>query len=118
MELSSDSILCIISVVALLSPIITTVINNYFQIKRENIQNYEMFKREALNNFIDSWLKCCVSEVAYPYKLNYYKSLNALFIYFKDVPDTASSLFSVKVEHRLEMLNFIVTTLSKQISKK
>lgn len=113
-----DVVMAIIAVIAIISPIVTSVINNHYQTKRENVQNYELAKRQALDNFINSWLACCnKDQISDNDKLNYYKAFNSLYIYFKDVPDITNTLFSVKPQYRVEHLNFVITSLAKQIRK-
>lgn len=113
-----DVVMAIIAVIAIISPIVTSVINNHYQTKRENVKNYELAKRQALNNFINSWLACCnKDQISDNDKLNYYKAFNSLYIYFKDVPDVTNTLFSIKPQYRVEHLNFVITSLAKQIRK-
>lgn len=119
LNIDSNLVMAIIAVIALISPAITCLINNYFQTKRENMQNYEICKKQALNNFINSWIACCKTEdISTNDKLEYYRSLNCLYIYFKNVPSIVNQLFAVKNHYRLEHLSFIVSTLSRQIKKK
>ena len=44
----------LIAVIALVSPIITTVINNRHQLKLKKIDMYEEAKRKALSEFIEN----------------------------------------------------------------
>ncbi|MCI8640323.1 MAG: hypothetical protein HFJ59_00350 [Clostridia bacterium] len=121
MEFWSWTIAVILGLSAIVSPIATTIINNHYQNKRENIKNYELAKRQALTNFI---------KITNNYPLNkfidfsseYYSALNTLYIYF-DIPK--SSIFynledSLRnqdiIASKYELTN-IVVTLSKQIAK-
>lgn len=113
----------IIAVIALISPIITTLINNHHQTKLKKIDMYEEAKRKALSEFIDC---------AYDYLLNlnyveqnikYYSSLNKLFIYFSDIELTTFIPFENACKsnenYKVAVLELtkIVQLLSKQIEK-
>ena len=52
MEFWSWTIAVILGLSAILSPIITAIINNRYQLKLKNIEVFELSKRAALENFI------------------------------------------------------------------
>ena len=113
----------IIAVIALISPIITTMINNHHQEKLKKIDMYEEAKRKALSDFI-----CCAQD--YLLNLNYveqtvkyYSSLHNLFIYFSDIDLITFIPFENACtkpnNHRAAIVELtkIVQALSKQIKK-
>lgn len=121
MEFWSWVIAVILGLSAIISPIVTAIINNYYQNKRENIKNYELAKRQALTNFI---------KITNNYQLNksidfsskYYSALNTLYIYF-DIPKSSifynleDALRNQDIIASNHELTNIVVTLSKQIKK-
>lgn len=52
MEFWSWTIAVILGLSAIVSPVLTTIINNKYQLKLKNIEVYELSKRTALENFI------------------------------------------------------------------
>lgn len=121
MEFWSWVIAVILGLSAIISPIVTAIINNYYQNKRENIKNYELAKHQALTNFI---------KITNNYQLNksidfsskYYSALNTLYIYF-DIPKSSifynleDALRNQDIIASNHELTNIVVTLSKQIKK-
>lgn len=107
----------IIALIALISPIITSFIDNRYKLKRENIQNYELAKRLALENFI----KCANNYIRQQTSLNtaqFDTSLNNLYLYFSKIPDSIHTLKNTNLNDFEKNLNKIVIQLSKQIKKK
>lgn len=115
--MDSNLIMAIIALAAIFSPLITCLINNYYQDKYQTTQNYELAKREALSKFIKS---------AFSYKNGNYVensneynyALNNLYIYFENIPN---DLYNLDVQNEMKFdksfQNHIIT-LSKQIKKK
>lgn len=107
----------IIALSAILSPIFTTWIDNHYKSSREKTQNYELAKREALNEFI----KCANEFHQHDTSSRtsaYDSSLNNLYLYFSNVPDEISGLKVVSYNSFENALRDIVIKLSKQIKKK
>lgn len=52
MEFWSWTIAVILGISAIISPIVTALINNKYQLKLKNIEVYELAKRTALEDFI------------------------------------------------------------------
>lgn len=121
MEFWSWTIAVILGLSAIISPIVTSVINNRYQNKRENIKNYELSKRQALTDFIkattDYQRHNTINVVS-----SYYSTLNTLYVYFDilkpslfyNLEDCLQKRDIISSNH--ELTN-IVVTLSKQIKK-
>lgn len=106
----------VIGISAILSPIVTAFINNCYQIKIKKIDMYELSKRNALENFIKCASRC--SDGPSPKdKYDFFDSLNTLYIYFNNVPDTINTLFCNHGADFNRQLTNIVQVLSKQIRK-
>lgn len=106
-----------ITLAALASPIVTAIINNIYQTKRENIINYELAKRKALENYVEIASKCS-DTISIGLKDNYIKSANTLYIYFSNVPSEVDYLLDMNGNDFNEILTRIVQDLSEQIAKK
>lgn len=117
MNIDSNIVTIVIAVVAFLSPIITTLINNHYQSKRENMQNYELAKRQALINFIK-----CANDFHMHNSSNriveYNSSLSNLYIYFSDIPKEIYNLENIGYNEFDKSLNKIIIKLSNQVTKK
>lgn len=129
MEWFSYSVAVILLVASIISPIITTYMNNKHQKELKKIDIYEDAKKEALSNFIDSAqvlnYNPTDSEAMYEYCIAFDK----LFIYFSDISlDTVKELELVRKEiakndtqenfiKANRELTKIVQVLSKQIAK-
>lgn len=121
MEFLSWTIAVILGLSAIVSPIATAIINNHYQNKRENIKNYELAKRQALSEFIET-----VTNYQ-RHKTNsniskYYSALNIMYIYF-DISEKSifynleDSLLNQDIVASNHELTNIVVNLSKQIKK-
>lgn len=116
------TITAIIALAALISPIITTVINNNHDLEKRKMDIYYSKQCQILDEFIKATLNYYGDGSTWGQMSLYTISLNNLYIYF-DISD--SSLFSKLDDYRekkelikyKEILNLIVKKLSKQISK-
>lgn len=116
LEHFSYAIAIILLISSIISPIATTIINNIHQSKQEKIKNYELAKRRALENYVESASKC--SDTFSPaIKENYIKSANTLYLYFSKVPMGVDNLLEIKGRLFNEQLTRIIQDLSKQITK-
>lgn len=119
----SLTITSIIAIMALISPIITFIINNHYEIKKNNIKQVNDQKREALNNFIVSALNFYAEvDRKYSNMSKYTIAKNNLYLYFKNVDryhfiklDEYREEYNIK-EYK-EVLNELVIDLSKEIPK-
>ncbi len=123
MEWYSYVVAVILLISSIISPIITTLINNQHQIKIKKIEMYENCKKEALSNFIECAEDYLLNFNFAEQSVKYYSALNKLFIYFSDITldsfvpfDTASKNHSDYSTASIE-LSKIVQFLSKQIKK-
>lgn len=107
----------IIALSAVLSPICTCLIDNWYKSKRENIQTYELAKRQALVNFI-KYANYCHQHNNSNNISEYISSLNNLYIYFSNVPNEIHKLGNVDFAHFEKELNSITIKLAKQIKQK
>lgn len=117
MNIDSNTVTVMIAVIAFISPIITTLINNYYQSTRENTQNYELAKRQALIDFI----KCANDYHQHKTSnrtVEYTSSLSNLYIYFSNVPKEVHTLENIDYNKFNAELNSIIIKLSKQVKKK
>lgn len=113
----------LIAVIALVSPIITTVINNRHQLKLKKIDMYEEAKRKALSEFIENAQEYLLKPSYIEPTVKYYSSLDKLFLYFTDIDlntftpfDKASKNTDDYSTATIELTK-IVQALSKQIAK-
>ena len=116
----------ILAIVAVLAPIITTNINNEYNLKIKKLDMYEQAKRNSLEKFIDA----VSSVITLPCMENlrlYYSALNNLYIYFSiDIGDDIKKLnnqidqFSINDDSTSiqKTLNNITVVLSRHIKKK
>ena len=111
---------CVMSIIlglsAIISPIITAIINNYYQLKLKRIDMYELSKRKALQTFNEE-------AISYKYSLNVggaiplRKAINNLYLFFDNIPSDISVLYNKELPDYDIKLNNIVVTLGKQITK-
>lgn len=122
MEWFSYVIAIAIGLSAVISPFVTTIINNNHQLKLKKLDMYEMSKRNALVDFIKSAETYLLDGSYTEQYVEYYSALTKLFIYFSNV---SLDLFldfekycklNQKAEAMVGLTN-IVQVLSKQISK-
>lgn len=129
MEWFSYAVAVILLISSVVSPIITTYMNNKHQKELKKIDIYENAKKEALSNFIESAQLLNYDfnnpEAMHEYCINFDK----LFIYFSDISiDTLRSLENARSElskndnqenfkKANRELTKIVQVLSKQIVK-
>lgn len=129
MEWFSYAVAVILLISSVVSPIITTYMNNKHQKELKKIDIYENSKKEALSNFIES-AQLLNYDFTNPENLHEYCiSFDKLFIYFSDISlDTIKDLEKARVElsKNENQENFkkanreitkIVQVLSKQIAK-
>lgn len=129
MEFWSWTIAVILGLSAIVSPIITTVINNCHQTKIKKMDMYENAKRNVLSEFIMS-AQASIFNSDHDTMLEYITSLNKLFIYFSNISleslkpfdharaEVINNYSDEKYRIANRELNKIVFSLSKQIDKK
>lgn len=113
----------ILSVIALISPSITAWTNNYYQLKLEKIKIYESSKKQVLEKFIKCSQAYSVNNTDSEIFSNYVESVLNLYAYFdiKDNQLIKDLTLSFSKTHSIETFNLLsnlVSSLSKQISKK
>ena len=120
----SNLILAVVALISLISPIITTLINNHHQLKIKKIDMYETAKRKALQNFIISTEEYFSSNRDIEKLIKFNSSINELYIYFS-INDSAYQLFD-KLKEIIKSndsnktqyaINQIVMYLSNQLKK-
>ena len=75
-----------IAISAIISPMLTTWLNNRHQAKIKRIENYELAKRQALLDYISASYKC-ISHKNHETEANFYIALNNLYVYFPNIDD-------------------------------
>ena len=93
MEWFSYAVAVILLVASIVSPIITTYMNNKHQKELKRIDIYEDAKKEALSNFIDSAQVLNYNPADSDAMYEYCIAFDKLFIYFSDISlDTIKEL--------------------------
>ena len=111
------TITAIIALIALISPIITTIINNRYQLKLKKIELYEIAKRKCLEDFIKAISDCYSSSNSLGSVINFHSHISSLYVYFDNVPSSVEKLSTLSGKPLIEEMNKIVIELSKQLSK-
>lgn len=113
------TITVILALSAIISPIIVAIINNRFQIKMKQLENYDLAKRDALDNFAEALGKYKAS-VTFKDEELFFSSLYSLLLYFEI--DTTFFTKLVESKDDTEILfsesNKLIIELSKQIKYK
>lgn len=117
MEWFSQAVAVILLIASIISPIVTTLINNKHQLKLKKLEIFEIQKRNVLEEFIACSSKRMTGSFSPSQLSDFYNSLNKLYIYFSNIPETANSLISLSDEKFTNELTNIVVTLGKQIKK-
>lgn len=129
MEWFSYVVAVILLVASIVSPIITTHMNNKHQKELKKIDIYEDSKKEALSNFIDFAQALNYNPTNSETMYEYCIAFDKLFIYFSDISlDTVKELELARKEiakndtqenfkKANRELTKIVQALSKQIAK-
>lgn len=123
MEWFSYTVAVILLISSIVSPVITTLINNHHQTKLKKIDMYEEAKRKALSEFIECAQDYLLNLEYVEQSVKYYSSLNRLFIYFTDIDLTTFIPFDNACKNTdnykvaISELTKIVQFLSKQIKK-
>lgn len=116
----SLTITAIIALVSLFSPIITSLINNHYELKKRTLEIACDEKRKALNIFISCTLNYYGSILTYDQMCAYTSSMNNLYLYFHSIDSKwFIQLDKLREDKNIEeyksTLNTIVIKLSKQI---
>ena len=102
---------------AVLSPWFVTKTNNKHQLSLKKLDMYENAKRKALHDFISASTNLhCNNSLGGTDE--FFRSVNCLYIYFKNIPSNITSIESIRNEPKFfnELTN-IVQKLSQQITK-
>lgn len=123
----------IIALCAIISPILTSFIENKFKLANKKIDVYESRKFNALNEFINNTLNCIslfnTNEDISKHKVKpellreYYKSANKLITLFPNVDINEIKIIGNQIECGYysfidEHLNNVIIKLSKEIKPK
>lgn len=119
-----DVIMAIITVIAIISPLGTTWMNNRHQLEIKKIEIYQTSKKNALTNFINSAERYIILGKSADNKtiLDFHSSINHLYIYFSinnvDMfEDLESTIKRNNLADANEELTNIVVNLSQQVTK-
>lgn len=115
------TITAIIALAAIISPIITTVINIIYQSYLKNIEFYKLSKRKALENYITASFNLSANKTA-DTEANFFIALNNLYIYFPKLKnisydDLSSFPYASKIDESSYLFQKVINSLSKQIKK-
>lgn len=121
MEFWSWVIAVILGLSAIISPIVTTVINNKYQSKIKELEMFNESKISALNNFVEATVEVISSHNSEDLT-EYFSSVNKLFIYFNNLTldtfnDLSKSLKENNFSKANQCLTILVTYLSNQVQK-
>ncbi len=114
----SLTITSIIALCAIISPIITTAINNHHQSAMKKIEFYELAKRESLNKFINSFALYFHNPKNAKIKEDAISSMHSLLIYFTIDKTLQLLILEAFNQKKNKLLNQAIIELSKQIEKK
>lgn len=125
LEQFSYVIAIILLIASIISPIVTAIINNKYQLDLKKLDIYEDAKRKSLSEFIIACEKYMLSssQVSSGVCSEYYSSINNLYIYFEisdysiftNLEQTLKKQNVINSNHELTK---IIQVLSKQIKKK
>lgn len=121
----------IIALCAIVSPIITSIIDNNYKIKIKKMDNYELEKRKVLEEFINSTIECITTtDDCNPKSVDptleclkrYYNASKKLLLYFPEIDIKKIKLLDNQITSgRKECIDSfsqdIIQNLSKYISK-
>ena len=118
---STLTITTVIAVCAIISPVITAIINNVHQSKIKRIEIYELAKRQALTDYITASYNYLSSQTT-ENKSKFFIALNNLYVYFDisdfNYHDLSSAINSYDCENHSYYSQKLISNLSKQIEKK
>lgn len=106
---------------AIISPIATAIINNKHQLEIKQIENYELSKRKALENYITASFNLSANKNATT-EANFFIALNNLYLYFPEIDtisydDLSSFSCSSGIDESSYSFQKVIKNLSKQIKK-
>ena len=113
----------ILSVIALISPSITQAIKGHYDLKLAKVENHEKSKKDALENFIKCSQSYSVDNTNDKNYSNYIESVLNLYGYFDNIDNEliknlTLSFSKTRSIETFNLLSTLVSSLSKQISKK
>lgn len=114
----SLTITSIIALCAIISPIITTALNNHHQSVMKKIEFYELAKRESLTNFINNFTLYFQNPKDSKIKKEALSSMHSLLIYFTIDQPLQLLILEAFNQKKSKLLNQVIIELSKQIEKK
>lgn len=119
METFSYIIAVALGLSAIISPIATTLINNYYSSKQKQIEIYELAKRQALSDYIEASHRLATTHIP-ENEAKFYITLNKLFLFFPNLPKDdfrkLSEIYSDSEDQSLCSYE-LIEKLSKQIKK-
>lgn len=117
MQFWSWTIAVILGLSAIVSPIVTAIINNCHQTKIKKIEIYELSKQNSLTKFINDFSLYFSNPSDSTIRNNALSSMHSLLIYF-DIEDTLQlKILESFNQQKNKLLNEVIIELSKQIKK-
>lgn len=118
---STLTITTVIAICAIISPIITAIINNIHQSKIKRIEIYEVTKRQAFTDYVSASFNYLSSKTS-ENETKFFVALNNLYSYFDmsniDYQELSSAISSLDCETYSYQSQKLIVNLSKQIKKK
>lgn len=114
----SLTITSIIALCAIISPIITTAINNHHQLSIKKMEFYELAKRESLDKFINNFTLFFQNPKDSKIQQEALSSMYSLLIYFTIDENLQLLILEAFNQKKSKLLNQAIIELSKQIEKK
>lgn len=115
-------VMAIVAIIAIVSPIITAIINNLYQSWLRKIELYEIAKRQAFIEYISASVNVVASKTP-ENEIAFYKSLNSLYAYFPNIAELKPEAL-IKPICYSDLIDYnhysqeLIVFLSKQIRKK
>ena len=113
----STIVLCFVSIITAISPIITAIINNRHTTKIKELEMYEVAKQQSLQDFVDN----CCSYFSCPsdnnLKIKVLSSMHKLLIYFDIDKYLQNNILEAINQGKNKLLNEVILNLSKQVKK-
>lgn len=113
----------ILALASILSNVIVTVLNNKHQAKIKQLEMYELQKRDALQNFINTTIDCYKSANNWRENKEFSKNLYILQLYFKSANIKFIEALNALINDTSNKDNFelqfakVISKLSEEIQK-
>lgn len=106
-----------------LANVVSTLLNNNYQIKIKKLEMYELQKREVLQNFINSTIECYKNNNDWRQNKEFMKYLFTMQLYFKSANSKFIQALNSLMDSELDKSDFdlqfakVISKLSEEIQK-